>query len=377
MAKLFRRNYTFFILILLSVVPINQCLQAQQIQNESVFSQHKFLPGYGIKKLGHPEIFQGNKKNKNYFEGWYFKLVSADHSSILSIIPGIALSDDGKEQHAFIQTIDGTTAQTNYYSFPIEEFAFSKEKFAITIGQNYFSSDTVILDLRSDSSNIKGIISLTHSVKLESHRILNSGIMGWYRFVPFMECYHGVVSLSNQLNGSLIKDGKAYNFNNGIGYIEKDWGSSMPSAWIWMQSNHFNEDSCAFMLSVANVPWMGKSFTGFLGFFLFDNTVYRFATYTHAKIMLDESNPSKTKITIKDKKNTYLIEAYRNQTGLLKAPVNGSMDRRIPESIDAKILLTVLDNKKNVIFCDSSSFAGLELVGDQSMLSNQLSNNRR
>ncbi|WP_243392439.1 MULTISPECIES: tocopherol cyclase family protein [unclassified Mesotoga] len=26
----------------------------------------------------------------------------------------------------------------------------------------------------------------------------------------------------------------------GKGYIEKDWGRSLPDAWIWMQSNNFD-----------------------------------------------------------------------------------------------------------------------------------------
>jgi hypothetical protein len=322
--------------------------------------------------MGHPEIFQGNKKKKKYFEGWYFKMVSTEDSSILSIIPGISLSHDGKEQHAFIQIIDGKTAKTNYYAFPITEFSFSKNKFGIIIGQNYFSEDSIIIKINTDSSSVSGEVKMTNQVKIPSHKILNSGIMGWYRFVPFMECYHGVVSLTHRLDGAILKDGKEYQFNNGLGYIEKDWGSSMPSAWIWMQSNQFKNSNSSFMLSVANVPWLRKSFTGFLGFFLHDSTLFRFATYTHAKLSIEKSGLNMTKIIIKDKKNTYLIEASRNKSGLLKAPVKGSMDRRIPESIDAIIKLTVLNRKEKIIFCDSSSISGLEMVGDQEILINSL-----
>ena len=68
-------------------------------------------------------------------------MVAKDGSSILSVIPGISLSSDGKEQHAFIQLINCVTAQTSYYSFPIEEFSFSKKEFAVKIGDNYFSKD--------------------------------------------------------------------------------------------------------------------------------------------------------------------------------------------------------------------------------------------
>jgi tocopherol cyclase len=347
-------------------------LSAQYLQKEINFSEHKWLPGYGFKKIGHPEIFQGNKKKKNYFEGWYFKMVSEDDSSILSIIPGIALSQSGKEQHAFIQIIDGKTAKTTYYSFPIEKFAFSREEFAIKIEQNYFSEDKIILNIHTDSSSISGEIQMTDQVRLDSNKIINAGIMGWYRFVPFMECYHGVVSLNHKLTGSIRMDGHEYIFNQGLGYIEKDWGTSMPSAWIWMQSNHFSKGNSSFMLSIANIPWLGKSFTGFLGFFLHDSVLYRFATYTHAKLSLEESGLNTTRVTIRDRKNLYFIEASRNHTGLLKAPVKGSMDRRIPESIDAQLLLTVTDRKGRVIFCDSTSIGGLEMVGDHKILTRSL-----
>ena len=343
-------------------------LFAQDLQKEITFSKHHWLPGYGFKKVNHPEIFQGNRKKKKYFEGWYFKLVSADGSSILSIIPGIALSEDGKEKHAFIQIIDGKTAKTNYFSFPIEEFKFSRKEFAIRIGQNYFSADKIILNILTDSSAVSGTINISHQSKLRSRTLLKPGIMGWYKYVPFMECYHGVVNLNSQLDGTITKDAKAYNFNNGAGYVEKDWGSSMPSAWIWMQSNSFGNSKSSFMLSVANVPWLGKSFTGFLGFLLHDSVVYRFATYTHARLTLEPSGADTIKINIRDRKHSYKIVAYRNKSGLLKAPVKGSMDRRIPESVDARLLLNVFDKKGKLILSDSTTIAGLELVGDQGSL---------
>lgn len=362
-------------IILISFLTFFICLacvflaKSQEFKDEAMFKRHSYIPGYGIKKMKNPNIFQGNRKRKKYFEGWYFKMVSADGSSILSVIPGISLSHNGEKQHAFIQIIDGKSAKTFYYVYPIEEFVFSKKRFVVRIGDNYFSEDRVILDIQNDSTSIKGEIHMSDHVNLSHNKKKKKGIMGWYRFVPFMQCYHGVVSLTHNLNGSLIKDNKTYNFDNGLGYIEKDWGKSMPSDWIWMQSNNFNSENTSFMLSVANIPWMGSSFTGFLGFFLHDSILQRFGTYTHAKLHMETSNSDTIRITITDKTYTYLIETYRNKSGVLKAPVKGSMDRRISESIDAKLLLKVMDKNANVIFSDSTSIAGLETVGNIKMLS--------
>ncbi|MFW5768120.1 MAG: hypothetical protein ACOCXO_07105, partial [Bacteroidota bacterium] len=63
-----------------------------------------------------------------------------------------------------------------------------------------------------------------------------------------------------------------------------------------------------------------------------------------------------------------IVEAVSNNTGLLKAPAHGSMDRRIAESIDAVVKITMFDDKGNIVFSDSTSIAGLEMVGDYEKL---------
>jgi tocopherol cyclase len=367
----------FSVLFFFSFIFGTKFTLAQESKNETNYEHHSYIPGYGMKKLNNPEIFQGNRKKNEYFEGWYFKMVSNDESSIVSIIPGISLSKKGGKQHAFIQIIDGKTAKTSYFSYPIEAFTFSKKGFAISIGNNYFSKDSIIIDIQNDTTSINGAIHMSDQTNLTKKKKKKKvGIMGWYRFVPFMECYHGVVSLDHNLKGTLKKDNKTYNFNNGKGYIEKDWGKSMPTSWVWLQSNNFSSEKTSFMLSVANVPWMGSSFTGFLGFFLHDNKTYRFGTYTHAKLDMELSSSDTIKIIISDKKHTYKIETYRSKSGILKAPVKGSMDRRISESVDAKLNLTVIDKEGKIIFKDSTSIAGLETVGDIKSLTSSNKKNK-
>ncbi|MDA3912223.1 MAG: tocopherol cyclase family protein [Bacteroidales bacterium] len=347
-------------------------VQAQKLEKEINFSQHKIMPCYNLKKVGNTTIFQGNKKDKKYFEGWYFKMVSADGSDIISVIPGISLSHDGSEQHAFVQVINGVTAQTSYYSFPIDEFSFSKKQFQIKIGENFFSEEMIILDLKDSTSFVSGKVEMSDNVEYKFGRLLNPGIMGWYRFVPFMECYHGVVSLTNRLSGALIIDDKLHNFSRGKGYIEKDWGSSMPSSWIWMQSNHFNDTTSSFMLSIADIPWLGKSFTGFLGFFYHDKQLYHFSTYRNTKLHLEGLDSDGLTIKIENKKNSFLIHIKSKNAGLLKAPTDGSMDRRIAESIDAELKISMWDKKGNLVFTDSTNVAGLEMVGDYMKLQDLL-----
>lgn len=336
------------------------------------FHKHHWKPGYDFRKIGNTTIFQGNNKKKNYFEGWYFKMVAEDGSAIMSVIPGIALSKDGKEQHAFIQTINGVTAETRYYSFPIEAFSFARKGFEVRIGNNYFSKERISLDLKDSSSSAKGEVLMSNRVNYKSGTLLNPGIMGWFRFVPFMECYHGVVSLTHDLQGQLTVDNQVLNFEGGKGYIEKDYGSGMPSAWIWMQSNNFSNPTSSFMLSVATIPWLGQSFNGFLGFFYHDNQMHHFATYRTSKMQVEVPDSSSVNIRINNRNHTLLIHARSNNAGMLHAPVQGAMDRRIPESIDATLKITVLDKKGNIILKDSTDITGLEMVGDYMKLQGEL-----
>ena len=321
-------------------------------------------PFYRLLKTWLPVHFQGGNQNSSYFEGWYFKNVSADAEHIWSVIPGISISDKN-HAHAFIQLINGITAETYYATFPISEFRYSEKKFGVSIGKSHFSYDGFILEFDDEKSglSIHGEIHFGNVHQLKS-TLLNPGIMGWYSFMPFMECYHGLVSMNHTLNGCLKINNETCDFTGGKGYSEKDWGHSMPSAWIWLQCNHFETEGVSIMFSVAKIPWFGKAFTGFLCVLLFEGKIHRFATYTGAKILEISLSDESVFIWLKDKNFTVGITARRTGHGLLAAPVNGAMDRRIAESVDATIILKISDKHERLFFDEIGKNTGLELVGD-------------
>jgi hypothetical protein len=355
-------------------------LKTNQLVDES-FSFHKFAGNqriimtkikslkkstfYPLTKTWKPILFQGAGKKSRYFEGWYFKNVSADQNHIWSVIPGISIESTQK-QHAFIQLINGKTAETWYVKFPIESFSYSQKEFKVNIGSNSFSLDGIHLEIK-DEIEVFGNIHFNKIHPLKS-TLFNPGIMGWYSFVPFMECYHGLLSMDHNLSGELQINGRQINFDNGKGYSEKDWGRSMPEAWIWMQSNHFEKPETSFMLSVAKIPWLKNSFTGFLCVLLLNDKIHRFATYTGAKLKNLSVDEEEVQVEITDKKYHLQISARHAARGLLAAPLNGAMDRRIAESVDAEITVQVIDHSGKNIFEGTGKTAGLELAGDMQEL---------
>lgn len=328
---------------------------------------------YDLAKIWNPSWFQGNRKRKNYFEGWYYKLVSAGGNHTWSFIPGVSLTNE--DPHAFIQVINGKTGETWYFRFPAESFVFSKSDFHVKIGENEISRSHIRLDLQSPRGHFQGEVFFSGQTPLQA-TLLRPGIMGWYRYAPFMECYHGVVSMDHRLSGQLNLNGQQADFHNGKGYIEKDWGTSMPEAWIWMQSNHFQTENTSFMLSLANVPWVGKSFPGFLGFFLHKGKPHLFATYNGAKITRLERRDNELYLTVK--KNDLQIDirgaqgktlpGKKNDPGALKAPNQGQMNRVIHENLSASLHIAVKNNNGKLLFEGTGRFAGLEMIGDVTSL---------
>lgn len=320
---------------------------------------------YRLLKIWNPSWFQGRLGKKDYFEGWYLKVVSADGRHSWAFIPGLSLN--GNDSHSFVQAINGKTGQTWYFRYPVEDFRFSDRGFSVGLGPNAFSRKGMNLDLQNERGFFRGKLDFGTFTRFPvSFR--RPGIMGWYRYVPFMECYHGVVSLDHQVNGEIACPEGLINLDQGRGYIEKDWGTSMPEAWIWMQTNHFDQTGTSFMLSVAKIPWIGKSFTGFLGFFHFQGKLFPFATYTGAKIgSITEQGP-KLRVEIRARTFRMEIEALRGEKGSLKAPVAGGMERIIHESIDSSLWVTLFDKQDQILYTGQGINAGLELVGDLSIL---------
>ncbi len=313
-------------------------------------------------KRWNPSIFQGNLNRRNYFEGWYFKLVSADEKNVFVFIPGISF-EKNKKGHCFIQFFNVSTGESKYFNFPMWDFSYSEDKFEVKIANNIFSKDFIDININDDNFRIKGKVYFQDTVPFPN-KIHKPGIMGWYSFMPFMECYHGVVSINHSLKGTLIINEELYNLNSGKGYIEKDWGKSFPSSWIWLQCNNFKNSNSSFMLSIAKIPWLKNHFVGFLGFLYIDGILLNFATYTGAIIKDITVIKNKLFITIEDKNFKIKLCSIKKDGVELKAPSSGKMERTIKESLTSKIHIQVFNKQYKKIFDDIGTTVGLEISGD-------------
>lgn len=270
-------------------------------------------------------------KNKG-FEGWYFKHQKGNDT--VALIPGRA------ESGAFVQMISPSGTR----QFDVPALAFDGN--LIRAGDCQFSNYGCKIDL----PNVCGEIVYGKATAL------HSDIMGPFRYFP-MECRHGVISMMHTLTGSICIDGTVHCFDGGIGYTEKDSGTSFPKSYQWLQCNDFNEP-CSLMISIARIPFCGLSFTGCICAIVHRGREYRLATYNGVQIHAAEERH----ICLTQGKLLLEINVCPSHGGYpLRAPARGQMSEMIRESTNASISARLWENR-TPIFDLKSCHATCEFV---------------
>jgi len=314
---------------------------------------------HGFTKLWRPAHYQDGRKTLGYFEGWYFKACASGGASV-AVIPGVSVEPTG-ERHAFLQIMRGN-GSTHWYDLPWDAFSSSEDRFEIRVGDCVFNDREVVLDISDGTSSARGRLELGEPAPWPV-RLLSPGIMGPFRFAPFMECYHGVLSLDHSVDGELVIDGEPLSFAGGRGYTEKDWGRSFPSAWVWIQSNCFGAPGMSLTASIARIPWLGSSFVGSIVGLLVNGRLYRFATYTGARLISLTHAAGAVSFTVEDRTHRLQVRASGAVPGVLRSPVLGRMIGQVEESLHGSVYVSLTELAGGrVLFAGDGRCAGIELM---------------
>lgn len=315
-----------------------------------------------MNKHKHPEVFQKKLYNRAYFEGWYYKQVTQDGKHTISFIPGVNYEKSGAK--SFIQCLHlNSNHELKAYNidFPIESFTTINQPFSLAIDDNHFSLKGLAVDLVSEKLKVSGQVSFKNLTPIE-RSLWMPNIMGYFSYLPFMECNHGLLSMNHDLQGSLTINGENIDFSGGKGYIEKDWGKSFPKNYVWLQSNHFEEESLALFCSVARIPFLGFAFDGFICNLVFKDKEYRFATYNGSKLKRKKITGNKVDLILSHKDYSLEIRGEISLSEKLLAPKLGSMNKTIKEGLSGKVDLTLKDSKGQVLVTSTSHQCGIEIV---------------
>lgn len=266
-------------------------------------------------------FFRSTRETGPYFEGWYFKHQNRQ-GQILALIPAFHTDREGRRT-ASLQVISGDRSW--WLEYP--EAQVSRQPFQVQIGRCCFGSRGMELQIRREGLSLQG------ALQYGPFTPLRSDIMGPFRFFAGMQCSHGVISMGHSLSGTLELNGERLDFTGGTGYIETDRGRSFPSRYLWTQCVWDGAEQGSLMLAIAAIPLPVGSFTGCICSVLYQGREYRLATYRGARI--EAWSPSGAAI----RQGKYRLEAelLNEQRQPLRAPVEGSMERTIHESLRAEV----------------------------------------
>lgn len=320
-----------------------------------------------------PDLYHGHNQYTNFFEGWYFKIVDSTATYALAFIPGVSCGKDTNEHHSFIQIINLVNHTYHYHRYSIDDFYSNNRHLKINIGINEFSFNKIYINL----NQIHGILYLGPPKKWPDSK-LNPGSMGFYNYLPFMECYTQVCALDGDIEeGHLKIDNQVIDFSNGKYYIEKNWGKSFPTSWVWIQSNSFEDSRASITCSLGIIPFpLIKEFRGFIIAVTVDNNFYPFTTMNKSKINFNMNNHDiiicvhrdNLELILKTKSNPQdFIECYDSQ--------NGKMSPLIEETLQGEVEMTLIDKKKKLlIYHGIGKACGIDYGGNLSKLIDSIKN---
>lgn len=274
------------------------------------------------------KYFHGKNKKRSYYEGWYFK--QTRKGELLAFIPGISIDKKGSKK-AFIQIV--STDGSYQAEFDYKDTYISENSLFIRMGENEFSKHGLKVNINKakslDPDKQSNELFQCHGKLYYTHLTpLQSDIMGPFRWIPFMECNHGVISMRHRVTGSITLDKKQFMFYDNMGYIEKDWGTSFPNKYFWLQCNDFATGNASIMISVAEIPFLGTKFTGCICSVYLNGKEYRLATYNKVKIRKLSNN----QILVQQGDLILEISLQPSDEHTLFAPDRGNMIRKINET---------------------------------------------
>lgn len=134
-----------------------------------------------------------------------------------------------------------------------------------------------------------------------------------------------------------------------------------------MQTNHFDQPGTSISVSVATIPMGVFSFTGVIIGLWHQGRLYAFTTYNGARLVRFDFSENKVFLRLERGTQAIEIQAEREIGGYLAAPTLKGMDRRIMESLNGRISVS-LKKKDRMIFNGVGLRAGMEIVGNMSEL---------
>ncbi len=202
--------------------------------------------------------------NKNYFEGWYYRLTLPKIAQTFAFMYSIQDPIGEQLNSGGAVQILGIDEEYMCRSFPtVSQFWAAKnclslghwgktnlsiipqllfeQKFANQIGEGYQATDTLnqgCIELpNGDYCRWQYQIEPIYGWGLPQRP--QQATAGWLSYLPIFDPGWQILMAHGLATGWVEWQGKLYEFNDAPAYSEKNWGSSFPVKWFWLNCNSF------------------------------------------------------------------------------------------------------------------------------------------
>jgi hypothetical protein len=132
---------------------------------------------------------------------------------------------------------------------------------------------------------------------------------------------------------------------------------------VWVQSNGFERAGVSLTASIARIPWLGSSFVGSIVGLLLDGRLYRFATYTGARLVSLSHSPGAVGFSLQDRRFRIEVAASGAKPGILRSPVLGRMVGQVEESLNGTVNVRLTERATGrEIFMGTGRSSGMEMM---------------
>lgn len=281
----------------------------------------------------YPAGLRGEFGKNRYFEGWFQKVFSKQHNASFIVIYGYA-TDNAPEKFGFIQVYIPNDGPHILY-FRKDEISCDNANHSIRMGENLLTTES----LRISTDDISLNLNMKNNLPIPTFK--NS--MGYAYYVPTLPCYHSVMNESHYVTGEIQSASQHFQLEHDLGYMEKNWGTSFPKRYCWLQAVNPLDPQTSLLFSQAKIEWIGKTFTRHVGHLRLDGKKIDLRELRKCTIItkvLDESNH---RIQISGRNIMMEIHISFQDKVIFKGPAEGNMSRDIIHHTDA-----LIDVKLNV-----------------------------
>lgn len=261
------------------------------------------------------KYYHALSKKYSFLETWYFKHIQGSKS--IALVPGIHFDHSG-HRFAFIEII--TNDCSYYVPYPFSSFNASKNSLDIQVDVNHFSSKGIKIFIDTPNLCLKG------AIHYEPFKSVSAGNLSAFYLRPFIPFHSAVISMLHNITGYLILNNKTYDFNEGKGYIETDWGHYLPKTYLWTQCNAFNtEQNCSITATVFPAMLFNRLIINTACSIQYQNHIYTLATHLGAKII----EYSSSSLTIQQGSYSLSVRVTANPSSCFSPLLKGDMTRII------------------------------------------------